>query len=251
MELAENKQSESKPSRALVPLPSNLIPAQLSTYNHVDAIPFWTIEKCLDALQDSVTKQKAIQSSTTTKPAKIRKAVAQRLKELIQSQQDSLSTQQLVTDVVNAQAYLIDQIIPILTQQQQQQHSGLEMHPLHLPPLQGHAPDKMTQLNQRLTQVNYLLRQLQHQQQHYCRPVQEEPSVVLPTSKVYRIEPNANHSEKIRESAQRLNAALDAKGTKKPNKSSPNKPHHLTPAAISSPNDNPDDINHDTAPLPL
>ena len=210
------QQAKSQADKKLVPLPLNLSPVQLATYNHVDAIQYWTIEKCLDALQDSVTKQKAMQSSAVIKPAKIRKATLQRLKMLIQNNNDSISLQQLVTDVINAQSYLIDQMIPNVG----------PIQPLHLPPLQGYTPDKMTQLNHRLTQMNRLLNQVQqHQQQQHqeeekdneitcCQQTQisqkKNNKDSFRSTKVHQIEIPENYQKSLEESAQRVKAGLQA-----------------------------------------
>lgn len=218
----ENKQAKSH-ANSFVPLPSHLSPAELATYNHVDAIPYWSMEKCLASLQGSVTKHKTMDSSAAIKPAKIRKAAIQRLESLIQYNNDSISIQQLVTDVINAQSYLIDQMIPLMPQQ----HGTLQR--LDLPPLQGQSPDKIVQLNHHLKQVNHCLRQLeqqqpqQHQQQTQPHEENSEPGVVSHSSaKLHKIEQRANYEHTLHEDAQRMKAVLqsmkkDLKHTKKKN----------------------------------
>ena len=213
----ENKQAT---NNDFVPLPSHLSPTELATYNHVDAIPYWSMGKCLASLQGSVTKHKTMGSgSAAIKPAKIRKAVIQRLESLIQSNNDSISIQQLVTDVINTQSYLIDQMIPLIMTQHT---SSATIQPLDLPPLQGQSPDKMAQLNHHLMQLNHCLRQLeqrqpQHQKmQQQTQPYEETPEpdgdhmVPQSSAKLHKIEPKANYEQKLHEDAQRMKAVLQS-----------------------------------------
>lgn len=150
--------SENKKNK-FVPLPTSLTTSQLSTYNHVDAILYWSMEKCLSALQDSVSKHKAMERSCIAKPAAVRKAVAERLQYLIQESNDSMHLQQLHTDLINAQSYLIDQMIIMLIQTDPDQFAHLSQ--LGLPPAaQSHSHDKLAQLQRHLRHVNDCLKSM-------------------------------------------------------------------------------------------
>ena len=99
----------------------------LSNVNHFDAIPYWTMEKCIRFLESSVTKHKEkIQlpvNDQQLKPAAVRRAIAKRLNELVEAQVEALMTlkqqvvryeqlNQIQTDLINDQAFVIQQLNP-------------------------------------------------------------------------------------------------------------------------------------------
>ena len=99
----------------------------LANVDHFDAIPYWSTEKCIRFLESSVTKHKEkIQlpvNNQSMKPAAIRRAIAERLQDLIHAQMNetlALKVQvnhfeqlnRIQTDLINDQAFVIQQLVP-------------------------------------------------------------------------------------------------------------------------------------------
>ena len=151
--------------------------------------------------------------SVAIKPGKIRKAVGGRLQHLVQSSQDSLYAQQLITNIINVQSYLIDKMILLLSSQHNTTNAAdltPPLEPLLLPPFQNQAPDKTTQLNHHLAKVNAVLRQIEH----LAQPEEDSTSAAsfrIPSAaKVHQIEPRENYQYKLHQEAQQTKAAMEA-----------------------------------------